>query len=441
MPYLRVTVIGTRRKADLALPADHPVEELLPEIVALLDEPAAAGSVLELTSLLGVPVDPRASFADQELDSGVVLRLGRADEMPQPPDVAEVTEAVASAAVTRTDRWTPLLTTIALATAIGLTAATAGTLLPLTPASSITPLAVVLVAAAVGGAVEARRGSTTAAAGLFALSAGAALPLAHRAAETWEPSSALPVTVAAAWGLAWACCGLVFGVGRRRRGILPGAAVAVATGAVGALAAAFDLPVPVVAGGAGIIAAALLGLAPSFALAAAGVARLDDTVTGGDAINRRDVTDAITEAFTAQTALVLALTAPLAVSTVLLSSGAGDDTHGWGPGLAAALVVFVLARARLFPLALARIALLSAGALPALWWLWSTDTVPAGWRAGIAALLCAVLVVAVLLRSSAAAQARIRRGLGVAEALSVIAMVPALLGVLGIFGDLLGAFA
>lgn len=75
MQYLRVTVIGTRRKADLALPDDHPLEDLLPEIVDLLDEPATGGAPLVLTTLLGVPVDLGTSLTGQDIDNGTVLRL------------------------------------------------------------------------------------------------------------------------------------------------------------------------------------------------------------------------------------------------------------------------------------------------------------------------------------------------------------------------------
>lgn len=90
---------------------------------------------------------------------------------------------------------------------------------------------------------------------------------------------------------------------------------------------------------------------------------------------------------------------------------------------------------------MARVALLLAGGLPAILWLISSPLLGTGWRIAIAAVACLAFLLAAVLPFSAAAQARFRRLLGTIEALTVITMVPLILGVLGLFGQLLGAFS
>jgi type VII secretion integral membrane protein EccD len=436
MEYTRVTVIGTRQKADLVLPDDHPLDELLPEIIDLLDEPVGDGSPLVLTSLLGQPVSSRETLAAQGIDHGSILRLVTHDEAPQPADVADVTEAVSDAASRRADRWTPALTSLALSAVVAVTAAITGPLLPATP-GTLTGLLVTFIGAVVGSALLARRGVIAGRNALLGLSLGLTVPLSMLGTPAVLPAVAgeLLVSVAASGVLLWVAVGIVMGAGSRRRGVVPGAAVAVAFGAAVVVAAAVGVPVMVAAAVYGIVAVIGLGLVPALALTAAGVGRLDDTAMSGSPVRRGDIDEAIDVAFTAQTALVLALAVPAAVSIALL--GAGD---GWQAGLAAALALFLLTRSRLFPLAIARAALLAAALVPLGLTLFS-GTADSTTRAGIGVVVCAVLVVVAMLSPSAAAQARLRRLLGVLEALTVIAMIPLLLGIMGVFGDLLGTFS
>lgn len=437
MEYTRITVIGTRRKADLVLPDDHPVDDLLPEIVELLDEPSTAGAPLVLTTLLGRPIDGRHTLVEQDIDHGALLRLVTLDEAPQPPDVAEVTEAVADAVIRRHDRWSSRLTSITTAAAVSVISAVTGLVLPWQSVFSLVVLAVVFVASVTAGAFLARRGHSSGRNALLGLALGLAIPLGLLVPGVVLPAVAAPLTgVASAWALGWIAVAVVMGAGARQRGILSGAIVATVSSIVLVSAVLTSAPAPLVAAVVGIIAAVALGLAPSLALSTAGVARLDDSAIEGSFALRGDIDSAITAAFAAQTALVLALAAPLATAAVVLSAG-----DGWEAGLAAALLVFVLVRSRLFPLAVPRIALLATAVIPAAFWLWTTDDLVAPWRALIGALVVVVLLLVAAARPRAAAQARLRRLLGIVEMLSVIAMVPLLLAVIGVFDDLLGAFS
>ncbi|MDQ0642127.1 type VII secretion integral membrane protein EccD [Microbacterium murale] len=438
MEYTRVTVIGSRRKADLVLPDDHPVDELLPEIIDLLEEPVAAGSPLVLSTLLGQPVDGRTALADQGIEHGALLRLLPADDAPRPPDVAEVTEAVADASIGRPDRWNSRLTAIVVASTIAVVAATAGLLLSLPAAASIILLSSVFLLATVGGAVLSRRDNTSGQHGLLGLCIGVAVPLGLHTAVSLPAQGAamIPVTLAITWALVWTAVAVVVGIGGRHPGVLTGAALALLSSAVVLVATLSAAPVPLVAAFSGIAAAVVLALAPSFALSTAGVARLDDTAMDGDTVKRTDIDSALATAFASQTALVLALAPPIATTALILGAG-----NAWQAGLAAALVILVLVRSRLFPFAIARIALLAATVLPAAHWLWTTDMLPQPWPVLISGVIVVLLVVVSVMRPSAAAQARLRRFLGVLESLSAIALIPLLLGILGIFDDLLGAFS
>lgn len=436
MEYTRVTVIGTRQKADLVLPDDHPLDELLSEIVELLDEPVGGASPLVLTSLLGQPVNARETLAAQGLDHGTILRLVPRDDAPQPPDIADVTEAVSDAATHRSDRWTPSLTSLAVSTVIAVVAAITGLLLPAS-SGTLTGLLITFAIAVTVATLLSRRGATAARNTLLGLGLGLTAPLGILGIPAIAPALAGEPLIAVAVGgtLGWAAVAVVIGVGSRRRGVIPGAAVAVAFGAAVVVATVTSAPVAVTAAVGGIVAAVGLGLVPSLALTAAGVGRLDDTAMSGAPVRSGDIDDAIQVAFTAQTALVLALAVPASAAIVLLSTG-----DGWQSGLAAVLGLFLLTRSRLFPLAIARAALLIAALVPLGFWLLG-GTVDAAMRAGIGLAVCVILIVIAALRPSAAAQARLRRLLGVLEALAVIAMVPLLLGIIGVFRDLLGTFS
>ncbi len=431
--YLRLTVIGARRKADLVLPEDVPVHELLPEIIDLLDEPPAS-SPLALTTLLGVRADDALSFADQGIDNGHVLRLLPADFAPLPPEVAEVTEAVADANVTRADRWSPRLTAISQAVALGLATAITAVLLPLTPVAALVTLALTFATAIVIGATASRRANSAHAAAFFAVAAGVAPALSTHALSLWIDASLL-VVVAATWALVWIAAAVIWGIGGRRRSVLLGAAIALVTTVAIITCVNLATPPLVVAAVGGIAAAVILGLIPSFALTAAGVARLDDATSEAGPVRRADVSTAIVEAFASQTSLVLSVAPPLGACIAVLASGTP-----WSLGLACALVVFVLTRSRLFPLAVARITLFIAAAVPAALWLISNGDVSGSMRAAIAGACMIALLIAVVVPHTPATTARVRRWLGFFEALSLIVVIPLLLGILGVFQDILGAF-
>jgi type VII secretion integral membrane protein EccD len=104
-----VTVVGTTRRADLALPSRVSVAELLPELVRLLEDHSIGSPTPRRWSLLrlgGEPLDGERSLDDQGVLDGTMLFL-RDTTTPSPaPVVEDIVESVAIAVELRAGRWT-----------------------------------------------------------------------------------------------------------------------------------------------------------------------------------------------------------------------------------------------------------------------------------------------------------------------------------------------
>ncbi|MET9868715.1 EsaB/YukD family protein, partial [Streptomyces sp. NPDC006386] len=104
----RVTLIGERRRADLVLPSDTPIGQLLPDILQLLDDRAATRpTTRQLITSDGSALPHDATLASAEVPDGAVLRLVRAHAAPPAPVVHDVTDQVADDLDLRTWRWRP----------------------------------------------------------------------------------------------------------------------------------------------------------------------------------------------------------------------------------------------------------------------------------------------------------------------------------------------
>ena len=86
MSYTRLTVIGSERKAELALPNSEPIGVLLPHVLELLEETPSGGAVL-------TPVNTWLIFPDRIADDTVepyfpIVELGsrkRSHDSPSLP--------------------------------------------------------------------------------------------------------------------------------------------------------------------------------------------------------------------------------------------------------------------------------------------------------------------------------------------------------------------
>ena len=159
--FFPVTVVGSRRRLDVSLPADVPAAELLGELVGLLDEPVDGPPPRwGLVRLGGQALDGERGLAAQGVSAGALLFLRDLASPVTPPVVDDYAGAVAAAIEAAPGRWTPahlqgLLVLAAAAWLVGL-----GALALVQVAEDVTvasPLFLLAAAAAVlGGAVAGR---------------------------------------------------------------------------------------------------------------------------------------------------------------------------------------------------------------------------------------------------------------------------------------------
>src|SRR5690242_15008716 len=104
--YSRVTVVGTRRRLDTVLPSDEPVGRLLPDVLALLDEPLAGPArPRHLVTRGGRVLDGDVTLAGAGVPDGTLLDLVAVEDTPPAPVVHDVTEQIADALDGRAWRW------------------------------------------------------------------------------------------------------------------------------------------------------------------------------------------------------------------------------------------------------------------------------------------------------------------------------------------------
>lgn len=423
----RVTVIGSTRRLDVALPVGVPVVELLSDLVEMLGEsedgtPASWG----LVRVGGRALDPERGLVEQGVAEGTMLFLRDLTTPPAEPAIDDYAERVAISVDAQGGRWTTSSAETLLAFGAG----------------------ACLLAAGVTSMVVGDRGVRTmvglAGAAIAALAGiGVARVLRRRMFGGLIAFAALPLWAAAGVGLA--------GFARLDpTGTLAAMLLSVTAGAAVAIAVAPELTLVPSAGvitstlvpslilggcaifGAGFVAAAGLlipialgGLALPAPLAVR-LARLDDPSLGPlDARVRR--ARLLLAAFLIGVAFVL-----VASSTILVASG------GWFAwGLVAVGAIGVAARARHFRFTAEVTPLIVAGLAGLLLLQYPLVVQLAGWGAGGAAI---VLVVDALVLVAAAewirgwsVSPRLQRPLARLETLVTAASVPLSLGVLGVY--------
>ena len=104
-----ITIVGPESRADLVLPANVPLAELLPDIAKILGVAIGPDQVIpnpRLYTPLGPGLNPDRSLAEQGIRDGALLMLRDASEAPPPPVVEDLVEMVATVLDERRDRWT-----------------------------------------------------------------------------------------------------------------------------------------------------------------------------------------------------------------------------------------------------------------------------------------------------------------------------------------------
>lgn len=427
--YTRVTIVGTRQKADLVLPDTEPITSLLPDVLDLLDETAeSAARPVALTTTVGEQLDTSLTLAEQEVRHGTILRLVRVDAAPPPPDVADVTDVVSDTTSARPDAWNRSWATSAASVVAavigGYTAPMLGTFAALVPA-----------ALAVAAVVAARLGHRSPAVVLTGGAVGSAVGPATSVAKGGPGTD--PVAVLLVWfALAGLIAGAVWAVGVAQRAVGLGTVAGPALVGIWFGARAFGVDPSPAATVTVILGALLLGLLPGIAMSLSGLSGIDDRVVEGQRVARaetRVTVHAAHRTLTAATVTTALVTGALAWQLIR-----SEDL--WGQLVAVAVSLLMLLRTRVLPLAPQRLALIVGGAAPLMAYLidWATGESALHTLALLAVILLLTLLVG--WRPPAHIAARLRRGAGTMEFFVVLPLIPLLLASMGVFGDLLGTF-
>ncbi|MFE4212089.1 type VII secretion integral membrane protein EccD [Streptomyces sp. NPDC056844] len=438
----RVTLVGERRRADIVLPSDTPIGQLLPDILQVLDDRVASRPLTrQLMTSDGSALPHDSTLASAGIADGAVLRLVRTHSAPPAPVVHDVTDQVADDLDLRAWRWRPAarratggVATVAFAVIAALLARREFPLGAL--AGALAAAAFVLLAA---GALVARlgkenRGLATA---LLLLSGAIGTLTAWTAADAYNwPGTLRLAAVAGSVILTSVMLGYFSPLGRG--GLVGAVATAALTVAWEGVAAVQGDPARLGAVMA-VLSVVLLGLLPRLALMASGLTALDDRRSGGVSVSRHEVGNAL-----AATHRGLALAT---LATAVSAAGAGwlitqaETQTVWTVVLTSVVTVVLLSRARAFPLVGEVVALFAAAAvlvvrLVMLWMQHGGGTGP-----------IAVLVVAAVLPLLALAvqppdhvRVRLRRTADLVESIGMVGLFPLAVGVFGVFGQLLNKF-
>ena len=187
----------------------------------------------------------------------------------------------------------------------------------------------------------------------------------------------------------------------------------------------------------GVVAVFATGVLPWVALGSAGLTGLDQRVAEGERLDRATARDRIDDAYSVLTWSTAITSAFATIATVALVLGAPV----WSPLLALAIALAGALRSRAFPLRISSAVLWSPLVLGGATAVLALLGGPVGaW--GVAVCLLAAAGIAVLALVSPRENTRARlRGLGNAlEMLAVVALLPLLFGVFGVYAELLGMF-
>ncbi|MFB6614148.1 type VII secretion integral membrane protein EccD [Streptomyces sp. NPDC056367] len=438
----RVTLVGERRRADIVLPSDTPIGQLLPDILYLLDDRAASRPMTrQLITSDGSALPHDSTLSSAGIADGAVLRLVRTHSAPPAPVVHDVTDLVADDLDLQAWRWRPAarrasagVATVAITVTAALLARREFALGAL--AGALAAVTVVLLAA---GALVARngRGNQGLSTALLLASGGLGVLAAWTAADAGHWSGVVRLAaVAGALVLMLVMLGFFSPLGRG--GLMGAAAIAVLTALWEAVAVLQDDPARLGAVMA-LCSVVLLGLLPRLALMASGLTALDDRRSGGTSVSRHEVGNALAATHRGL-ALATIATAVSAAAAGWLLTLAGKPSV-WTVALPALVAVVLLSRARAFPLVAEVVALFTAAAVLVvrLVMLWGEHGGGAGPLAvlGVAALL-PLLVLAV--QPPEHVRVRLGRAADLVESVGMVGLFPLAVGVFGVYGQLLNKF-
>ena len=428
----RITLSGARRRADLVLPSDEPLGLLVPDLVAMVGGRSGGDpGGYQLTTVDGTALDVAATLRQCGVVDGTMVRLDPITDAPPAPILHDVADHVSDDVDGLRGRWD--------ATSLRWTATAAAVAGAVVAAWIVGPVigpvvtAAAAVAAAAAGTALAWWGSRRVGVAVLLGGAGIALVAVPSATALWPLRAMLAaLVVALVVGLLGAATGQV------RTGLMGGGTLLVQL----ALWWAFGVAgLPAVQGAAvlAVLAVGVLGLLPSLAVTASGLAGLDDRQVADEPVTRVAAAAAVCAA---HHGLALACVAT-AVSGGVAGWVLAVSGSGWSTVLAFLVGAALLLRLRAFPLTVEVVALVAAalavGAGLLLHWMEADADLP--WAgAAVALAVSAVALLALTLRPQPHVRARARQLADRVEGIVIVVSVPVAVGVFGVYERLLETF-
>ena len=433
IPYTRLTVISAQARAEVVMPSDEPVGAQLPELLSLLG--TAQGTQLAPIQIVrsgGDILDLERSLVQQEVLDGEIVRIMTDDEVPPPTEVSDISGLLTDMTDAHPGRWNDLSRLLGAGVLLAVSAVAAAWAAPRGLIATVPSWGLLLPG--LGTMLLAAfisQGRSISARQIGALATFLAFGLLVPAIYTLATGPVSDRLLAVAASLTAVALAVL---GRGNVGWAFGAMVGMGLYGVWI---AFNMVAiaPLGDGLSAVPALVCLGILPWLALLVSGTSRLDDAALAGALPSRRRVLQDLATAHETLAGSCLAAAAVLSWSSTILAA----SSNAWARALCAVVVIAALLRSRAFPLR-SEVLSLWLAAIPPTLVLSGAITQP-GARAAILLLSGLALASLSLYRPAPQTRVRLRRLGDRLESLCLAATLPLLCGISGLFTHLLGVFA
>ncbi len=435
--FTRLTLIHAGKRAEVVVASDQPLAALIPRICDLLGLPPGSNQYA-LVRPLGESLDLQADCPANQIGDGETLCLVDWSDAPAPPVVVDVTDSVAALRGEVAGQWTPAVRQWLATCATAAGCLMAGFLVPWGDLI-VADQALILVAVTAGltavAVLTGRFSSERAAVVLSAAVTGLCVPAGVLLGRWASAPDSMTAILFAVLTLISLTGGTTVGFGLRNRAVTVSAVICGSIAALGLILMMTGLPDAQAWAVTGVTSVVALGLIPAWALSASGLTGLDDFTTDGSQVTRQDVA---ASAATAYGVLAWCVTgcAVLAGLAAGMLAWTGPDT-GWAVALAGVIVLLLALRTRSMPLAVPAITLWCTVLVAVGVCLWGLPVLPRLIGFVCVALLCALSATVTLPDH---VRLRLRRWGDIFEKLATAATLPIVLGLFGVYENLLGAF-
>jgi len=433
--FTRLVLARGDLRADAVVASDQPLATLMPRFMDVLGLQPGTGPYT-LARAIGDVLDMSLDCAENHVADGEILRVVEEAEAPAPPSISDVTGLVADLRGTRTDVWNSSIGRAGACLVTGASVLLAGLRAPWGTVEPILPpvvLCAVLLIVAGAAAGLGRAGRRWPCAILSSAAIGLAVPAGIAMSALIQAADVVAFAALASATLAWVAVGLGTGVGLGWKPPLVAAGVCGTVSLVGCVLLAAGVPVASSWAVIGVVSVVELGLIPSWAMAASGLTGLGDFPVEAALVARDDVVASAQASDRVISWCVIGCSITASASVVILARDGGL----WAVILAAVILVLMVLRVRPLPSAY-QIGTIWLGAgigvCAMIWQLLDW------WSMGVFLALAVVVAVGATLHMPETLRLRARGWADLAAKFGTAATIPLLLGMFGLYSQLLGAF-